>query len=54
MANTEDIRQDTELRESILKKGGLNTKPVIPRPAKAPQGQNPESTQSSESSTDSD
>ncbi|MCH8305409.1 MAG: hypothetical protein IIB94_09815 [Candidatus Marinimicrobia bacterium] len=51
---TEDERQDTDLKESILKKGGLDTRPIVPRPAKPPQGQNPEPAQSSNNETDSD
>ena len=53
MAN-DDIGENVELKESILKKGGLDSQPVIPRPAKAPQGQNPEPAQSSNNETDSD
>lgn len=47
MAN-KDVAQNMELKESILKKGGLNTKPIVPRPAKPPQGQNPESSENTQ------
>ena len=51
----EDTRYNTDLKESILKKGGLNTQPIVPRPAKAPKGQNPESSENTQTdSNDSD
>lgn len=44
----------TSLQESIIKKGGVDTKPIVPRPAKAPQGQNPEANDSSQATNDND
>jgi len=44
MANDD---KETRIQESVLKKGGLDTRPLVARPAKAPKGQNPESSDSS-------